>query len=79
MRSLFFGAWISDLKRAGTRSNVFKNNDIAELREITDTELVLNDDRRMRRHRAHRPRRLHYLVRKPMPYGRPGRRVAGRR
>jgi conjugative relaxase-like TrwC/TraI family protein len=29
--------------------NVFKNNDIAELREITDTELVLRDGRRMRR------------------------------
>ena len=29
--------------------NVFKNNDIAELREITDTELVLHDGRRMRR------------------------------
>src|SRR5215472_17057604 len=28
---------------------VFKNNDIAELREITDTELVLHDGRRMRR------------------------------
>ncbi|MBV8454249.1 MAG: hypothetical protein JOZ29_18545 [Deltaproteobacteria bacterium] len=29
--------------------NVFKNNDVAEVREITDTELVLNDSRRMRR------------------------------
>ena len=29
--------------------NVFKNNDIVELREVTDTELVLNDGRRMRR------------------------------
>ena len=29
--------------------NVFKNNDIAELREITDTELVLHDGRRMRK------------------------------
>ena len=29
--------------------NVFKNNDIAEVREITDTELVLHDGRRMRR------------------------------
>jgi hypothetical protein len=29
--------------------NVFKNNDIAEVREITETELVLNDGRRMRR------------------------------
>ena len=29
--------------------NVFKNNDIAELREITDTELILHDGRRMRR------------------------------
>jgi ATP-dependent exoDNAse (exonuclease V) alpha subunit len=29
--------------------NVFKNNDIAEVREITDTELILNDGRRMRR------------------------------
>jgi hypothetical protein len=26
---------------------VFKNNDIAEVREITDTELILNDGRRM--------------------------------
>jgi conjugative relaxase-like TrwC/TraI family protein len=33
--------------REGT--NVFKNNDIAEVREITDTELVLSDGRRMRR------------------------------
>jgi hypothetical protein len=32
--------------------NVFKNNDIAELREITDTELVLHDGRRMRRNGA---------------------------
>jgi hypothetical protein len=29
--------------------NVFKNNDIAVVQEITDTELVLNDGRRMRR------------------------------
>lgn len=29
--------------------NVFKNNDIVELREVTDTGLVLNDGRRMRR------------------------------
>jgi len=29
--------------------NVFKNNDIANLRELTDTELVLHDGRRMRR------------------------------
>jgi hypothetical protein len=29
--------------------NVFKNNDIAQLREITDTELILHDGRRMRR------------------------------
>jgi ATP-dependent exoDNAse (exonuclease V) alpha subunit len=29
--------------------NVFKNNDFAEVREITDTELVLHDGRRMRR------------------------------
>jgi hypothetical protein len=32
--------------------NVFKDNDIAEVREITDTELVLNDGRRMRRNGA---------------------------
>ena len=31
--------------------NVFKNNDIAKLREVTDTELILNDGRRMRRAR----------------------------
>ena len=36
--------------RAG--KNVFKNNDIAKVREITDTELVLNDDRRMCRNGA---------------------------
>ena len=29
--------------------NVFKNNDIAEVWKITNTELVLNDGRRMRR------------------------------
>jgi hypothetical protein len=29
--------------------NVFKNNDIAQVREITDIELILNDGRRMRR------------------------------
>jgi conjugative relaxase-like TrwC/TraI family protein len=29
--------------------NVFKNNDIVELREVNGTELVLNDGRRMRR------------------------------
>jgi hypothetical protein len=29
--------------------NVFKNNDVAQMREITDTELVLHDGRRMRR------------------------------
>jgi hypothetical protein len=28
--------------------NVFKNNDVAQVREITDTELVLHDGRRMR-------------------------------
>ena len=31
---------------------MFKNNDIAEVREITDSELVLNDGRRMRRNGA---------------------------
>jgi hypothetical protein len=29
--------------------NVFKNNDVAQVREITNTELVLYDGRRMRR------------------------------
>jgi ATP-dependent exoDNAse (exonuclease V) alpha subunit len=29
--------------------NVFKNNDIAQVRDVTDTELVLHDGRRMRR------------------------------
>jgi hypothetical protein len=29
--------------------NVFKNNDVAQVREITNTELVLDDGRRMRR------------------------------
>ena len=29
--------------------NVFKNNDIVAVREVTDTELILNDGRRMRR------------------------------
>ncbi|MBV8227248.1 MAG: AAA family ATPase [Verrucomicrobia bacterium] len=29
--------------------NVFKNNDIVTVREVTDTELILNDERRMRR------------------------------
>ena len=29
--------------------NVFKNNDLAKLREVSDTELVLHDGRRMRR------------------------------
>jgi len=29
--------------------NVFKNNDVAQVREVTDTELVLHDARRMRR------------------------------
>jgi hypothetical protein len=33
----------------GQGRNVFKNNDIVEVGEITDTELVLNDGRRMRR------------------------------
>ena len=32
--------------------NVFKNNDIAQVREVTDTELVLDDGRRMRRNGA---------------------------
>ena len=32
--------------------NVFKNNDIAKLREVTETELVLQDGRRMRRNGA---------------------------
>ena len=32
--------------------SVFKNNDIAEVREITDTELVMIDGRRMRRNGA---------------------------
>jgi hypothetical protein len=34
------------------RENVFKNNDIAQVREVTDTELVLDDGRRMRRNGA---------------------------
>jgi len=29
--------------------NVFKNNDVAQVREVTDTELVLHDGRRMHR------------------------------
>jgi hypothetical protein len=32
--------------------NVFKNNDIAQVREVTDTELALHDGRRMRREGA---------------------------
>jgi hypothetical protein len=32
--------------------NVFKNNDVARVREITNTELVLHDGRRMRRDSA---------------------------
>jgi hypothetical protein len=32
--------------------NVFKNNDVAQVREVTDTELVLHDGRRMRRNGA---------------------------
>ena len=32
--------------------NAFKNNDIAEVREVTDTELILRDGRRMRREGA---------------------------
>jgi len=32
--------------------NVFKNNDIGQVREVTDTELVLQDGRRMRRNGA---------------------------
>ena len=32
--------------------NVFKNNDIVEVREITGTELILHDGRRMRRNGA---------------------------
>jgi conjugative relaxase-like TrwC/TraI family protein len=32
--------------------NVFKNNDIVAVREVTDTELILNDGRRMRRNGA---------------------------
>ena len=32
--------------------NVFKNNDIVGVREVTDTELVLHDGRRMRRNGA---------------------------
>jgi hypothetical protein len=31
---------------------VFKNNDIVAVREVTDTELILNDGRRMRRNGA---------------------------
>jgi hypothetical protein len=31
---------------------VFKNNDIAQVREVTHTELVLHDGRRMRRNGA---------------------------
>jgi hypothetical protein len=58
---------------------VFKNNDIAEVREITDTELVLNDGRRMRRNAACIDQGLHHLSCKPMPYGRSGGCVAGRR
>src|SRR6202795_5322595 len=32
--------------------NVFKNKDVAQVREITNTELVLHDGRRMRRDAA---------------------------
>jgi hypothetical protein len=32
--------------------NVFKNNDVAQVREITNSELVLHDGRRMRRNGA---------------------------
>ena len=32
--------------------NVFKDNDIAQVREVTDTELALHDGRRMRREGA---------------------------
>ena len=60
--------------------NVFKNNDIAQVREVTDTELVLHDGRRMRRDGARIDQGdLHYLACKPMPYGRSGGCVAGRR
>ena len=49
--------------------NVFKNNDIGKLRELTDTELVLNDGRRMRRDGARIDQGVcHHLSRKPVPY-----------
>jgi hypothetical protein len=58
--------------------HVFKNNDIAEVREVTETKLVLHDGRRMRRDGARiDSRRLHYLTREPMPYRRSGGCVAG--
>jgi hypothetical protein len=60
--------------------NVFKNNDIAQVREITKMELVLDDGRRMRRDGVRiESRRLHNLTCKSMPYGRSGGCVAGRR
>jgi hypothetical protein len=56
--------------------NVFKNNDIVEVREITHTELVLNDGRRMRRDGARIDQGVCSC--KPMPHGRSGGSVAGR-
>ena len=32
--------------------NVFKNNEIGQVQEVTDAEFVLNDGRRMRRNGA---------------------------
>ena len=43
------GDWIRVTGGFRQGKNVFKNNDIAEVREVTETKLVLKDGRRMRR------------------------------
>src|SRR5580700_11619892 len=60
--------------------NVFKNNDVAQVREITNTELVLHDGRRMRRDGARIDQGVCITSHASQcRYGRSGGCVAGRR
>jgi AAA domain-containing protein len=60
--------------------NAFKNNDIAKVRDVTDSELVLHDGRRMRRDGARIDQGVCITSHASQcRYGRSGGRVAGRR
>src|SRR6202162_1423216 len=62
------------------RKNVFKNHGIAQVRKVTDTELLLHDGRRMLRDGARIDQGVCITSNcNPMPYSRSGGCAAGRR